>query len=466
MQYVSTRGRCPSVAFEQAVLQGLAPDGGLYVPEQLPHYSTEQLQQMRGLSYNELAQQLLLPLMQPCIMPESLQSLIQQAYAPFASADAVSLKPLGERLHLLELFHGPTLAFKDVAMQLLGRLLNLFGERNGRRSVALVATSGDTGSAALEACRHCDNLDAFVLFPEGRVSDFQRRQMTTLRQPGVHCVAIKGDFDDCQQLVKIAFLQEGFLPTGYELTAMNSINWARVAAQLVYYFYAALRLGAPEQKVTFVVPTGNFGNVYAGYTAARMGLPISKLLLATNRNDILHRLVQSNDYRRLAVEPSHAPSMDISVASNFERLVYDLVDGDGARVDALFQGFAERGALSLSDAEIERVRSHFFSVSCSDEQILQEIRRVYEQYAEVIDPHTATATAAAQGLLESADDDSPVVVLATAHPVKFADAIRAARVPQPQPPQHYADLGALKERYDTLDACPDALQGFIQSRLG
>jgi threonine synthase len=363
---------------------------------------------------------------------------------------------------LLELFHGPTLAFKDFALQLLGRLLNHVLARRGERVVIMGATSGDTGSAAIEGCRHCDKVDIFILYPEGRVSDVQRRQMTTVQADNVHNLAIKGNFDDCQALVKASFVADQFLPDGRSLVAVNSINWARIMAQIVYYFYAAFAVGGPERAVNFSVPTGNFGDIYAGYLAHRMGLPINNLVIATNRNDVLHRMLTTGTYERQAIEASLSPSMDISVSSNFERLLFDLYDRDAEQVAQLMRDFAQ-GHITLSDEALLKAQALFSSARIDDEQTCEEIRFIWERTGQLIDPHTAIGTRAARLCADKAD--GPMVTLSTAHPAKFPAAVAKAETGQvPELPGHLADLFEKTEHFQVLDNDLEAIHAFMAAQ--
>lgn len=335
MKYISTRGDAPVLNFEEVVLAGLASDGGLYVPEELPKFDTEQIASWSSLSYPELAFEIMHPFIGDALPVDEQKRLIDETYAEFRHTAIAPLVQMDHELWILELFHGPTLAFKDFALQFLGRLLGHILEKRGQKVVILGATSGDTGSAAIEGCRHCENVDIFILHPHNRVSDVQRRQMTTILEDNVFNVAIEGNFDDCQNIVKAAFADQSFLPEDRQLVAVNSINWARIMAQIVYYFYAGLALGAPEREISFAVPTGNFGDIFAGYLAKNMGLPIERLVIATNSNDILHRSLSANDYSKGELLHSLSPSMDIMISSNYERLLFDLYDRDGSQLKSV-----------------------------------------------------------------------------------------------------------------------------------
>jgi threonine synthase len=381
-------------------------------------------------------------------IPEAdLSRIIHESYADFDDPAVAPLTQLGEREWVLELFHGPTLAFKDFALQVLGRLLDYVLTENDQRVVILGATSGDTGSAALEGCRHSDRVDIFILHPHQRVSDVQRKQMTTVPGDNVFNLAVEGNFDDCQRIVKAAFADQGFLPEGRQLVAVNSINWARILMQIVYYFSAALRLGAPQQAVSFSVPTGNFGDIYAGYLAKHMGLPIERLVVATNKNDILHRFVSANDYSATELNKTYSPSMDILVSSNFERYLFDLFDRNPQTLSGFMSGVGSQ-SLSVSDEQWQRVREEFDSASVDDETTCQLIAEVFASNGELLDPHTAVGLKAARDCL--AGRPEPAITLATAHPAKFSDAITAAGLPTPELPAHLADLFEREERYTVV----------------
>ncbi|QYG91615.1 threonine synthase [Iamia sp. SCSIO 61187] len=457
MRYLSTRGSCPPVGFDGALIGGLAPDGGLYVPEEWPaidvHPSVER--------YTDVAVDVLAPYVSPAIPRDELRPLVEEAYATFSHADVCPVTPLEDGLHLLELFWGPTLAFKDVALQLLGRLMDRELARRDERATVLVATSGDTGSAAIEACRGRDRLDIVVLHPAGRVSDVQRRQMTTVDEPNVRNVAIDGDFDTCQDLVKAAFADTA-LRDELRLSAMNSINWARVMAQVVYYVTAAAAV-APDGPVSFAVPTGNFGNVLAGWVAKQGGLDVDRLIVGSNRNDILTRWIASGVMEVEGVEPSLSPSMDIQVSSNVERYLWELYGRNGAVVAEAMARFRSDGRLDIGAARLDRVRATFSGVRVDDEATLFEIQRVHEAHGVLVDPHTAIGIAAARAV--PSDPDVPRVVLATAHPAKFPDAVEAATGVRPLLPEHLADLLDRPEHLTPLAADSAVLADYLRAEL-
>ena len=462
IRYRSTRGQAPELDFEAVLLAGLASDGGLYLPESLPQFTAEELRTMRGLSYTELATTVIAPFVEGSIDRDTLAQLVEASYRDFRHQAVAPVVQLDHDQWLLELFHGPTLAFKDFALQLLGRLLDHVLTRRGEKVVIMGATSGDTGSAAIEGCRHCDNVDIFILYPDGRVSDVQRRQMTTVKGSNVHNLAIRGNFDDCQALVKASFVAERFLPEGRSLVAVNSINWARIMAQIVYYFYAAFALGGPDRPVNFSVPTGNFGDIYAGYLAHRMGLPVNNLVIATNRNDVLHRTLTTGTYSRQPIEALLSPSMDISVSSNFERLLFDLYEGDGAQIASLMDAFGQ-GQIALSDTAIAKVRSLFTSARVTDEETCDEIAQIWHQTGFLLDPHSAIGTRAARQCQR--DGEGPMVTLATAHPAKFPAAVARAETNQtPALPPHLMDLFEREERFQTLDNDLTAIHAFMAAQ--
>lgn len=460
MQYISTRGSAPALDFEGATLAGLASDGGLYLPERWPHLSARDLAAMRGLSYVETAVRVIAPFVGDTLSEDELRALCTQAYGRFDHAAVTPLVQLDHRNWLLELFHGPTLAFKDVALQLLGLLFEKFLSRRDTHLTIVGATSGDTGSAAIDAVAGRTKIDVFMLHPAGRVSDVQRRQMTTVLAPNVYNIAIEGSFDDAQALVKRAFNDKAF-SSRFDLSAVNSINWARLVAQVVYYVYVGVRLGAPERPVAFAVPTGNFGDVFAGYVAAQMGLPVERLIVATNVNDILHRALSLGDYSQGTVTETATPSMDIQVSSNFERLLFDLGGRDGAAMAAQMHGFEVTRAMQLSNAQREGAAKLFSSARIDADGMSRAMRWAYDAAGQIIDPHSAVGLAAA---LEIPIDPSvPVVTLATAHPAKFRDAVERATGVRPSLPSRTGDLFGREERYVTLPASFEAVTDYIAS---
>ena len=458
MEYVSTRGSAPTLDFAGATLAGLASDGGLYVPREWPKFTEAEIAAMVGLPYAELAARVMQPFVGDSLTPERLRELTTQAYSSFAHTAVTPLKQLDQQHWLLELFHGPTLAFKDVALQLLGLLFEEFLSRGGDPLTIVGATSGDTGSAAIDAVAGRARIDIFMLHPKGRVSDVQRRQMTTVLAPNVHNLAVDGTFDDAQAVVKRMFGDPAM--TGrFAIGAVNSINWARLMAQVVYYFAAALQLGAPRREVAFAVPTGNFGDVFAGYVAAQMGLPIHRLIVATNVNDILHRALTSGDYSAGMVTPTAAPSMDIQVSSNFERLLFDLGGRDGAALAAQMATFEATKAVQLTNAQREGAAKLFSSARADADQMAQALRWAWENTGELLDPHTAIGLHAAReaGL----PSHIPVVTLATAHPAKFRDAVERATGQRPSLPARIGDLFEREERMVELTGGYDAVADYV-----
>ena len=461
MHYISTRGTAPTLDFEAATLAGLARDGGLYLPSSWPQLSRDEIADLAGLDYVETAVRASRGFVGDALTEDELRALFAQAYGSFAHAAVTPLVQLDSRHWLLELFHGPTLAFKDVAMQALGLLFEKFLSRRDQHLTIIGATSGDTGSAAIAALAGRASLDVFMLHPEGRVSDVQRRQMTTVMAPNIHNIAVQGNFDDAQALVKAMFNDASFAGR-FNLSAVNSINWARLMLQTVYYFYAAVRLGAPGVKVNFAVPTGNFGDVFAGYVAAQMGLPIGRLIVATNVNDILARALRDGDYSVGHVEPTAAPSMDIQVSSNFERLLFDLYGRDAAALTAAMQGFEANKKLVIPPAALQRAGNWFDSHRVDADEMALTLRWAYANCGELIDPHTAIGLAAGRAF--AADIDGPVVTLATAHPAKFRDAVERAAGVRPTMPSRVSGLFDREERYDVLPAELRAVEDFIAAR--
>lgn len=464
MKYISTRGAAPALGFEDVVLTGLASDGGLYVPEHLPQFSHAEIASWAGLPYRELAFKVISPFVAGAIPDADLKRIIDTSYGTFRHNAIAPLVQTGHNEWILELFQGPTLAFKDFALQFLGHLLDYILAKRQQKVVVLGATSGDTGSAAIEGCRRCENVDIFILHPHQRVSDVQRRQMTTVLEPNVHNIALRGNFDDCQNLVKASFADQSFLPSGRQLVAVNSINWARIMAQIVYYFYAALALGAPHRKISFSVPTGNFGDIFAGYLAQRMGLPVEQLVIATNSNDILHRCISGNDHTKKPLQHSLSPSMDIMVSSNFERMLFDLYERDGNQIRQLMEDFKTTGRLTLGAEPLRRAQNLFSSYRLSDEETVAVIREVFETTEYLLDPHTAIGVQAARKTRR--DAATPMVCLATAHPAKFPDAVRqAGQSRDPALPHHMQDLFTREERYQVLDDSLDHLKAFIGKNI-
>ena len=458
MRYVSTRGAAPDLSFEEAMLTGLARDGGLYVPAEVPVMARGDIAALAGLSYEEVAFRVMRPFIGDAFTDEEFADIIARAYAGFGHAARAPLVQLAPNHFLLELFHGPTLAFKDFAMQLIGQLFQASLSRSGKRVTIVGATSGDTGSAAMEAFRGLDNVDVFILFPHGRVSDVQRCQMTTVSEANAHALALTGDFDDCQARLKDMFNDHAFRDEVH-LAGVNSINWARVLAQVVYYFTAAVSLGAPHRAVSFTVPTGNFGDIFAGYIAKRMGLPIVRLVIATNQNDILHRALSGGAYETHGVTPSISPSMDIQVSSNFERALFDVYDRDGGAVAQLMDELKGQGGFKISQGALERLRGLFASGRCSEEETLAMITRANAEMGELLCPHSAVGVHVAQDHL----GNTPMITLATAHPAKFPDAVERASAIRPGLPTRMADLFERPERVTRVENDLAQLEALVRA---
>lgn len=462
MQHVSTRGEAPPLSFTDALLAGLARDGGLYAPERYPALTTEEIAGFAGRSYAAVARRVIGALSGGEIEDAALGRMTESAYATFRHAAVCPLTQIGDNLFVLELFHGPTLAFKDVAMQLLGRLMDHVLKARGQRATIVGATSGDTGSAAIDAFRGLDQVDVFILYPHGRVSDVQRRQMTTVDAPNVHAIALEGDFDDCQTALKALFNNHRFRDN-LKLSGVNSINWARIAAQTVYYFTSAVALGGPHRKVSYSVPSGNFGDILAGYVAGRMGLPIERLLIATNANDILARTLKTGVYEMRGVEATMSPSMDIQISSNFERLLFDALDRDSAEARRLMANLAQSRSFTIPAPALAKIRAQFDAQSASEEICAREIKRTLDDSGYLIDPHTATGVSAARDALKR-DPKTPMIVLSTAHPAKFPDAVERACGVRPALPAHLADLMTRTERFTVLPNDLAAIERFIRER--
>ncbi len=460
MKYVSTRGRAPELGFEEAMLTGLARDGGLYVPETIPGMSAGDIAALAGLSYEQTAFRVMRPFIGDAFTDEEFEGIIASAYAGFGHDARAPLVQLGPNRFLLELFHGPTLAFKDFAMQLTGQLFEAALSRRGGRVTIVGATSGDTGAAAIEAFRGLDAVDVFILYPDGRITGVQRRQMTTPSESNVHALAVDGDFDDCQARLKDMFNDFGFRDD-VRLAGVNSINWARVLAQVVYYFFSAVALGAPHRKISFTVPTGNFGDIFAGYVAKRMGLPVDRLVVATNQNDILHRALSGGEYRTTGVTPSISPSMDIQVSSNFERALFDACGRDGDAVARLMGELESGGGFRIGQGALDVLRKNFDSGRVSEQETMDTIRDFHRRSATVLCPHSAVGVCVA----DRHRGASPVITLATAHPAKFPAAVRDACGQEIPLPPRMADLYDRPERVTGVANDLEALKSLIKERL-
>lgn len=472
MKFISTRLNAPELSFEEVVLQGLASDGGLYVPEFLPKLNHSDFARMQKMTYQELFFEVTKHFVGSEIDQETYKKIIEKSYQNFSNQAIAPLKQLSHNEFLLELFHGPTLAFKDFALQFLGNLLDHFLQKRGEKIVIIGATSGDTGSAAIQGCKACRGAQIFILHPHNKVSDVQRRQMTTVLADNVFNIAVKGNFDDCQSMVKKMFAQENsgekFL-NGKKMVAVNSINFARIMAQIVYYFYSALRLGANEKNpISFSVPSGNFGDVYAGFLAKKMGLNIRKLIVATNENDILARFINSNDYSKSAMVETISPSMNIQVSSNFERLLFDAHKEQKSenKMPELMHEFERTGALKVSDEILKNIQKDFSAFCVDDETTKKTIKNIFDKTGEILDPHTAIGVCASQEFIASKNYDGELVVtLATAHPAKFPDAVIDSGAPKPALPNFLKNLFKDEEKFEVIDNNLDSVQKFISNRV-
>ena len=462
LHYVSTRGEAPGVGFTEAMTAGLARDGGLYVPSQVPTLDRQAIAGFAGRPYAEVAEAVIAPFAPDAFAPGVLGGMIANAYGTFRHPAVTPLTQLGPNLFVLELFHGPTLAFKDVAMQLLSRMMHDSLRKRGQRATVIGATSGDTGAAAIEAFRGLPEIDVVILYPHGRVSDVQRRQMTSVPDANIHAIALEGTFDDCQAVVKALFNHHAFRDeTG--LTGVNSINWARIVAQVSYYFVAAAALGSPHRPVSFTVPTGNFGDIYAGSIAKRMGLPISQLVVATNENDILARCLDEGAYVVRGVRQTQSPSMDIQVSSNFERALFDACERDATAVRGLMAGLRQSGSFTVGHASLARLQSEFAPFRTDETETQAEMRRTYRETGHILDPHTAVGVSAARRAM-AGDPGVPMVVLGTAHPAKFPEAVQRATGVEPPLPPHIEDLMSRPERFTVLPNEVGAIERFIRSQ--
>ncbi len=459
MKYVSTRGEAPKLGFQDALLAGLARDGGLYVPETWTTLSKQEISAMAGQSYAGTAKRVLAPFVEGEIATKDFNKMVDEAYASFHHPSVAPLVQIDSNHWVMELFHGPTLAFKDVAMQLLARLMDYVLSERGQKATIVGATSGDTGGAAIEAFRGRENTDIFILFPKGKVSPVQQRQMTTVADGNVHCLAIEGDFDDCQALVKEMFNHLEFRDR-LQLSGVNSINWGRIMAQVVYYFTTATSLGAPDREISFTVPTGNFGDIFAGYVAKRMGLPIKDLVIATNQNDILTRTLESSRYETVGTSPSISPSMDIQVSSNFERLLFDASNRNAEEIRSQMASLKQSGSFDVSSATMENISKEFSAGACSEAATSQQIQNSLAQCSYLVDPHTAVGLHVAQQYL---NDTTPMVTLATAHPAKFPDAVKAACNVYPDLPARMGDMMSREEHMSVIANDIAQVESFIET---
>jgi threonine synthase len=461
MKYISTRGEAQATGFVEAVLGGLAPDGGLYIPDSWPSFAPSEIAAFAGKPYAEVAAEVIGKFASPAIARDDLQAMCVEAYASFTHPCVTPLKELYPGLFLLELFHGPTLAFKDVAMQLLARLYDHVLRLQKRTLTIVCATSGDTGGAAVEAFRGRSNVRIVAMFPEGRISEVQRRFMTTAADSNVACVSVDGTFDDCQTILKSMFTDDVFA-RDVDLSGVNSINWARIAAQAVYYFTAGVAVGAPHRPVSFAVPTGNFGDAFAGYVAKRMGLPVERVIVGTNGNDILARALEGGEYSRGQVVATQSPAMDIQIASNFERLFYEATTRDSDVTAAAFRAFAERSSIRIPPAALASMRELFVGTAVSEDETTRAIISTFNETGELIDPHTAVAVAAARRI-GPAKATTPVIALSTAHAAKFPESVEAAAGVAPVLPRSVGDHSDKPERFDRLPADAEAVKAYVRA---
>lgn len=459
MQFISTRGKAPTLGFSDAVLAGLAEDGGLYLPKTWPHITKADIAAYAGMPFPRIAYDIIRRFTADDLPEDALKQMLDAAYATFRHPSATPLVELEPNHFVLELFHGPTLAFKDVAMQFLARVMDhILSERN-RRATIVGATSGDTGSAAIEAFRGRDNIDIFILHPKGRTSEVQRRQMTSVTDANVHNIAIEGTFDDCQNIVKAMFTNKNFRQNA-RLSGVNSINWGRIVAQITYYFKAAADLGAPHRPVRFSVPTGNFGDIFAGYAAGRMGLDIDKLIIATNENDILARTLDTGRYETNSVTPTTSPSMDIQISSNFERLLFEALDRDAEVTRQLMESLFQSGGFALPENALTAIRRDFAAARASEFEVKTTLADCFRRSEYLIDPHTAVGVAVARQFV----GECPMVTLATAHPAKFPDAVQASTDVEPTLPHVLADLHTRPEKFDVLENDQRAVEDYVKQR--
>tara|TARA_B100001093_G_scaffold90087_1_gene82123 strand:- start:2781 stop:4160 length:1380 start_codon:yes stop_codon:yes gene_type:complete len=459
MNYVSTRNSSKSFEFRDVFIKGLADDGGLFIPKSLHKYKQRDLIRFKNLEYNELAKKIIHPFIGNFMSENDLSKIIDKAYLVFRKKDVVDLVKIGDR-SILELFHGPTLAFKDIAMQLLGGFYEYYLKNENEKINIIVATSGDTGAAAIDAIKGKDNINIFVLHPNNRVSKVQRKLMTTGKEKNVFNIAIEGNFDDCQNLVKAMFEDKSFV-NKIKMSGVNSINWARIIAQSVYYFYSFFLVEDNNKPINFSVPTGNFGDVYAGYLAKKIGLPLNKLIVATNQNDILHRAISKGKYNVENVYETISPSMDIQLASNFERLIYDLNNHDDKKTIKAMKDIKENGKYLISKENLNKMKTNFLSSSINEYEILNIIKKVYKEFNIILDPHTAIG----YGAFDKVNLEGNNIVLGTAHPCKFPGAIKRAIDIKSELPNELSHILDEKENYDIIENNLDKIQNYIEERI-
>ena len=459
MEYISTRNTQKTFSFKDVFLKGLAPDGGLFVPKKIPSYSSQELEKLRDLSYRDLAEKIILKFCSDEFSKAEIKNFVNNSYKNFRVQDVVSIKKLG-KTNLLELFHGPTLAFKDIAMQVIGNMYEKILEKNNLKVNIVVATSGDTGAAAISAIRDRKNIKIFVLHPDNKISEVQRKFMTTVNSSNVFNIALAGNFDECQKFVKSMFADKDF-SSSINMSGVNSINWSRIVVQIVYYFFSYFKIATKDEKINCSVPTGNFGDIYAGYIAKKMGLPINKLIVATNSNDILKRAVNTGIYKPLKVEHTISPSMDIQIASNFERLIFDVCSCNSNKTLQLMNDLNERGEFNLEKEELKKIKESFCSESLSDEETKSVIKEVYKNQKMLIDPHTAVAI----GVVNKISLEGNTVILATAHPSKFSDVVMEETGIKPELPENLKNILDKKEKYEKLPKDLKKIQNYILERI-
>jgi len=459
MEYISTRNTQKIFSFKDVFLKGLAPDGGLFVPKKIPLYTSQELERLRNLSYNDLATKIILKFCSDEFNETEVKDLVDSSYKNFRVKDVVTIKKLG-KINLLELFHGPTLAFKDIAMQVIGNMYEKILEKNNLKINVVVATSGDTGAAAISAIRDRKNIKIFVLHPDNKISEVQRKFMTTVNSSNVFNIALASNFDECQKFVKSMFSDKDF-SSSINMSGVNSINWSRIVVQIVYYFFSYFKVAKRSEKINFSVPTGNFGDIYAGYVAKKMGLPINKLIIATNSNDILKRTINTGIYKPLKVEHTVSPSMDIQVVSNFERLVFDICSCDSNKTLKLMNDLSEIGEFKLEKKELKKIKESFYSESLSEEETKSVIKEVYKNQKMLIDPHTAVAI----GAVNKISLEGNTIILATAHPSKFSDIVMKETGIKPELPENLKNILDKKEKYEKLPEDLKKIQNYILGRV-
>ncbi len=457
MEYISTRNKKQSYSFKEIFLRGLAPDGGLFIPKEIKRLDESKIEKLSQLSYIDLATEIISYFCSPELEKDKLHNLIKKSYKNFLTNDIVKIKKVGD-INLIELYHGPTLAFKDIAMQVLGNMYDEFNITSKKKINIIVATSGDTGSAAISAFNDRKNINVFVLHPHNKISNIQRKIMTTIGSNNIYNIALKGSFDDCQNLVKEMFSDNSFREK-INMSGVNSINWARIVCQVVYYFFSYFKF--QNKKVTYAVPTGNFGDVFAGYVAKKMGLPIEKLVVATNENDILERVINTGLYKPAKVKPSLSPSMDVQISSNFERLLFDVLNEDDKQVSTFMSDLKSKGSFLLNKEQVSIIKKNFSAKKISDKETIEIIKNFSKEHNFVLDPHTATAVGASKLI----KDTSEILVLGTAHPYKFLETIKAATSQEVDAPKQIAHLMDKKEKYDILEKKVDKIKNYILDKI-